>query len=87
MDTTILARTGDPLPGSAFDRPCYRIPALTVTRTGRLVAAWDVRADWRDLPGPFDIVYRTSDDHGRNWSKTRFLRPHRANTVSRREPS
>lgn len=76
MEAVRLARAGDPLPGAAFERPCYRIPALTVSRTGRVVAAWDVRADWRDLPGAFDLVYRTSDDHGRGWGATRVLRRH-----------
>lgn len=69
-----LATTGEPLPGSAFASPCYRIPALAVTRTGRVLAAWDVRADWRDLPGPFDLVYRVSDDNGATWSDVRVLR-------------
>ena len=76
MEVVRLARSGDPMPGSAFARPCYRIPALAVTATGRLVAAWDVRDDWRDLPGPFDLVYRTSDDHGRSWDAVRPLRRH-----------
>ncbi|MDO5676138.1 MAG: sialidase family protein [Propionibacteriaceae bacterium] len=69
-----LATTGTPLEGSAFDAPCYRIPALAVTPTGRVIVAWDVRADWRDLPGPFDIVYRASDDNGTTWSDVRVLR-------------
>lgn len=69
-----LARTGEPLVGSAFDAPTYRIPALAVTPTGRVIAAWDVRADWRDLPGPFDLVYRVSDDSGNTWSDVRVLR-------------
>lgn len=78
----VLARAGEPSPGAAFDRPCYRIPALAVlpaTRPdapGRIVAAWDVRADWRDLPGPFDLVLRHSDDGGRTWSPVRVLRQH-----------
>ncbi|WP_052459937.1 sialidase family protein [Tessaracoccus massiliensis] len=71
---TTLARTGEPLDGAAFDAPCYRIPALAVTPAGRVIAAWDVRADWRDLPGPFDIVYRISDDNGGTWSDVRVLR-------------
>lgn len=75
-DVVVLARSGDPSPGSAFDAPCYRIPALAVTASGRLLAAWDVRADWRDLPGPFDLVVRHSDDHGRTWTSPRVLRLH-----------
>lgn len=76
METAVIARSGDPLDGSAFDSPCYRIPALTVTATGRVLLAWDVRAGWRDLPGDFDVVYRTSDDHGRTWGPVRVLRRH-----------
>ena len=71
-----LARSGDPSPGAAFDRPCYRVPALAVTATGRVIAIWDVRLDWRDLPGDFDLVQRTSDDNGLTWSATRVLRAH-----------
>lgn len=76
MDITILARAGDPFPGSAFAKPCYRIPALTVTPSGRLLLAYDVREDWRDLPGDFDIALRHSDDHGCSWSEPRALRRH-----------
>lgn len=76
MEVTTLARGGDPLPGAAFEAPCYRIPALAVTGTGRVLAAWDVRADWRDLPGDFDVVLRHSDDHGRTWGEPRVLRGH-----------
>ena len=78
METVVLARSGDPLEGAAFAQPCHRIPALTVTNTGRVILAWDVRADWRDLPGDFDIVYRTSDDHGRTWGPVQMLRSHDA---------
>ena len=45
---------------------------------GRLIAVWDVRADWRDLPGAFDLAYRTSDDNGRTWGPVRVLRRHTA---------
>ncbi|MGL5247707.1 MAG: hypothetical protein ACRC8U_05875, partial [Brooklawnia sp.] len=78
----VLSRAGEPSPGAAFARPCYRIPALAVLPAdrpdapGRIVAAWDVRADWRDLPGPFDLVLRHSDDGGRTWSPMRVLRQH-----------
>lgn len=76
MDTVILARSGDPLEGAAFVTPCYRIPALTVTATGRVILAWEVRPDWRDLPGEFDLAYRSSDDHGRTWAPVQHLRHH-----------
>ncbi len=74
MDALTLARAGDAFPGSAFAAPVYRIPALAVTGSGRVVAAYDVRIDWRDLPGDFDLVLRHSDDHGRSWSAPRALR-------------
>ena len=76
METTTLARAGDPFAGAAFSAPVYRIPALAVTATGRVLAAFDVRRDWRDLPGDFDIALRHSDDHGRAWSEARVLRRH-----------
>lgn len=76
MEASTLAHAGTPFPGSAFDHPVYRIPALAVTASGRVVAAWDVRSDWRDLPGPFDVVLRHSDDHGLTWSEPRALRRH-----------
>lgn len=72
----VLARRGQDALGSSFEQPCYRIPALAVTASGRLLAAWDVRADWRDLPGPFDLVVRHSDDDGRTWTPPRHLRAH-----------
>ncbi|MDO5533132.1 MAG: sialidase family protein [Propionibacteriaceae bacterium] len=76
MDAVVLARSGDPFPGAAFGEPCYRIPALAVTPSGRVLAAYDVRLDWRDLPGDFDLALRHSDDHGRTWSPPRPLRRH-----------
>lgn len=76
MEHVTIARSGDPLDGAAWATPCYRIPALTVTATGRVILAWDVRADWRDLPGDFDLAYRTSDDNGRTWAPVQYLRHH-----------
>lgn len=46
----------------------YRIPAMAVTPTGRVIAIYDARADLDDLPGPVDLVIRTSDDNGDTWS-------------------
>lgn len=76
MEWQPLLSAGEPFAGSAFDEPVYRIPALAVSRTGRVLAACDVRADWRDLPGDFDVVLRHSDDHGHTWSPPRVLRSH-----------
>lgn len=54
----------------------YRIPALAVTPTGRIIAVYDARADFDDLPGPVDLVIRISDDNGASWSKQEVLREH-----------
>lgn len=76
MQHTLIACKGEAFPGSAFDDPIYRIPALTVTSTGRIIIAYDVRSDWRDLPADFDIAMRFSDDAGRTWSQAQVLRSH-----------
>ena len=54
----------------------YRIPAMAVTNSGRLIAIYDARADFDDLPGPVDLVVRTSDDNGASWSKQEIFRKH-----------
>lgn len=76
MYQTRIAHRGEPFPGSAFQSPIYRIPAVTVTSTGRIIVAYDVRSDWRDLPADFDIATRFSDDGGRTWSSPTALRAH-----------
>lgn len=79
MDVVEIVRTGQPSPGSAYQTPCYRIPALAVSGR-RILLAYDVREDWRDLPGPFDIMLRTSDDSGRSWSERVRFRMHEGST-------
>jgi sialidase-1 len=55
----------------------YRIPAMAVTPSGRVIVIYDARADLDDLPGPVDLVIRTSDDNGDSWSPQRvFLASH-----------
>ena len=55
----------------------YRIPALGVTPSGRVIAIYDARVDLDDLPGPVDLVIRTSDDNGDTWSPQKvFLASH-----------
>jgi sialidase-1 len=83
MEVVTLVSSGDRSPGVVSDQPCYRIPALTVTRTGRVLVAWDVRPDWKDLPGDFDIALRWSDDHGRTWSEPSLLRAHDTETYGK----
>lgn len=55
----------------------YRIPAMAVTPSGRVIVIYDARADLDDLPGPVDLVIRTSDDNGDSWTPQRvFLESH-----------
>ncbi|MBJ2329293.1 exo-alpha-sialidase [Schaalia cardiffensis] len=76
LKVRVLAEAGTPFSGSAFPSPLYRIPALTQTKSGRIIAAFDVRSDWRDLPAEFDIALRVSDDLGHTWSEPRALHSH-----------
>lgn len=49
-----------------------RIPGLTVTPNGTLIAMYDARRDSnRDLQGDIDICYNRSTDGGRTWSSMR----------------
>ena len=61
------------LPASTCATPHVRIPALTVTASNRLIAAFDLRPSFHDLPGAISIVYRTSDDCGQTWSDLHLL--------------
>lgn len=52
----------------------YRIPGITATNTGRLIAVYDVRYNsmW-DLPGKIAIGMSYSDDGGTNWSPMKII--------------
>lgn len=54
----------------------YRIPALAVAKSGRLLAIYDARSDFDDLPAPIDLVIRTSTDNGKTWSNQEIFRKH-----------
>ena len=54
----------------------YRIPAMAVTASGRIITIYDARFDFDDLPGPVDLVIRTSDDNGATWSSQKVFRKH-----------
>lgn len=62
MDCQVLASRG-----SGGYRQ-YRIPAMAVTNSGRIIAIYDARVDLDDLPGPIDLVIRMSDDNGERWT-------------------
>ena len=54
----------------------YRIPAMAVTPSGRIIAIYDGRFDFDDLPAPIDLVLRISDDNGSTWSNQSIFREH-----------
>ncbi|KGN30877.1 hypothetical protein N802_05635 [Knoellia sinensis KCTC 19936] len=54
--------------------PNYRIPALTVTNDGDLLASYDGRPTGIDAPGPNSILQRRSTDNGRTWQPTTVVR-------------
>lgn len=49
--------------------PNYRIPALTVTNDGTLLASYDGRPTAGDAPGPNSILRRVSHDGGETWAE------------------
>lgn len=68
MHTTQLATGGE------GGYPCYCIPALVVTPSGTLLAAYDGRPSPDDLPGPIDLLLRRSHDNGDTWEPQEILR-------------
>ncbi|GAA3308852.1 sialidase family protein [Arthrobacter ramosus] len=52
----------------------YRIPALTVSTAGTVLAAYDGRPNLDDLPNPIDLLLRRSTDSGRSWEEQRVVR-------------
>ncbi|NYJ74320.1 exo-alpha-sialidase [Allobranchiibius huperziae] len=84
------AYAGGPAPGPAAEAPAlhltdlavrgeggypqYRIPALTSTTKGTLLAAYDGRPTISDLPNHITILLRRSTDQGRTWSQQQIVR-------------
>ncbi|WLQ63218.1 MULTISPECIES: sialidase family protein [Streptomyces] len=54
--------------------PYYRIPALTTSVKGTLLAAYDSRPTLGDLPGNLGIVLRRSTDGGTTWQAQQVVR-------------
>lgn len=54
--------------------PNYRIPALTVTNEGTVLASYDGRPTAWDAPGPNSILQRRSEDNGRTWQEQTVVR-------------
>lgn len=70
MEETVLAKRGH----GGYRQ--YRIPAMAVTPSGRIITIYDGRYDFDDLPAPIDLVFRTSDDNGVTWSDQAIFREH-----------
>ncbi|MFI0502875.1 exo-alpha-sialidase [Streptomyces albogriseolus] len=54
--------------------PYYRIPALTKTTKGTLIAAYDARPTLGDLPSNIGVVLRRSTDDGATWQAQQVVR-------------
>lgn len=54
--------------------PQYRIPALTTSTNGTLIAAYDGRPTMADLPSHIALVVRRSTDGGATWQAQRVVR-------------
>lgn len=54
--------------------PNYRIPALTVTNEGTVLASYDGRPTAWDAPGPNSILQRRSSDGGATWQEQTVVR-------------
>jgi sialidase-1 len=52
----------------------YRIPALAVTVSGTVLAAYDGRPNLDDLPSTIDLLLRRSSDDGRTWQPQQVVR-------------
>lgn len=54
--------------------PQYRIPALTKTTEGTLIAAYDGRPTMADLPSNIAMIIRRSTDGGKTWTQQQVVR-------------
>ncbi|MFE7576156.1 exo-alpha-sialidase [Streptomyces sp. NPDC057521] len=81
--TTGTAQAASPAPGTLTSQdltvdgvgsPHYRIPALTTTDQGTLLAAYDARPTLGDLPSNIGIVLRRSTDGGTTWQAQQVVR-------------
>lgn len=59
---------------SGVGHPVYRIPALAVSNTETLIAAYDARPSGADLPSRIAVVIRRSIDGGATWSARQVVR-------------
>ncbi|MGW1126526.1 exo-alpha-sialidase [Streptomyces sp. NPDC002526] len=89
VTTTGTAQAASPAPGTLTSQdltvdgvgsPHYRIPALTTTDQGTLLAAYDARPTLGDLPSNIGIVLRRSTDGGTTWQAQQVVRKDAAPT-------
>ncbi|WP_406422871.1 exo-alpha-sialidase [Streptomyces sp. NBC_00873] len=68
------ALTSQDLTVDGVGSPHYRIPALTTTARGTVLAAYDARPTLGDLPSNISIVLRRSTDGGVTWQPQQVVR-------------
>ncbi|MFF0744925.1 exo-alpha-sialidase [Streptomyces sp. NPDC004111] len=66
--------TSQDLATAGTGSPYYRIPALTTTSRGTVLAAYDARPTLGDLPGNIGVVMRRSTDGGATWQPQQVVR-------------
>ncbi|MFD5655373.1 exo-alpha-sialidase [Streptomyces sp. NPDC127039] len=66
--------TSQDLATAGTGSPYYRIPALTRTTEGTLLAAYDARPTLADLPSNIGIMVRRSTDGGTTWQAQQVVR-------------
>jgi sialidase-1 len=66
--------TSQDLATAGTGSPYYRIPALTRTTDGTLIAAYDARPTLADLPSNIGVVIRRSTDGGATWQTQQVVR-------------
>lgn len=57
------------------DKNGFRIPAITSTSQGNIVAVADIRYDNTDMPGKVEFLIKTSNDGGNTWETSKFTSP------------
>lgn len=71
-DETGIFRTDLDHTGDGY--PVYRIPALTKTNAGTLIASYDGRPNYGDVPNNIALVVRRSTDNGTTWEDRQVVR-------------
>lgn len=66
--------TSQDLTVAGVGSPYYRIPALTTSVRGTVIAAYDARPTLGDLPSNISIVVRRSTDGGVTWQSQQVVR-------------